>query len=127
MDEAVRRTFQQSPSIKVELYAETLDVARFDPERLGTLMAAYLREKFAERKLDLIITSLPQAPKFLLKFRKELFPDTPIIYCLADESELTALLPAPNVTGVPIRIPWGEIRFSRKSTHHRLHRGGNGE
>ncbi len=108
VDEAVRATFQRSPSVKVELYAETLDVARFDPERYGPLLAAYLREKFADRKLDLIITSLPQAPRFLLKFRKELFPDTPIVYCLADESELAALTPAPNVTGVPLRIPWKE-------------------
>jgi PAS domain S-box-containing protein len=108
VDEAVRATFQRSPSVKVELYAETLDVARFDPERYGPLLASYLREKFADRKLDLIITSLPQAPRFLLKFRKELFPDTPIVYCLADESELTALTPAPNVTGIPLRIPWKE-------------------
>jgi len=108
VDEAVRATFQRSPSTKVELYAETLDVARFDPERHGPLLAAYLREKFADRKPNLIITSLPQAPRFLLKFRKELFPDTPIVYCLADESELAALTPAPNVTGVPLRIPWKE-------------------
>jgi PAS domain S-box-containing protein len=108
VDEAVRMTFQRSPSMKVELYAETLDVARFDPERYGPLLAAYLREKFADRKLDLIITSLPQAPRFLLKFRKELFPDSPIVFCLADESELADLTPAPNVTGVPIRIPWKE-------------------
>jgi PAS domain S-box-containing protein len=108
VDEAVRATFQRSPSVKVELYAETLDVARFDPERYGPLLAAYLREKFADRKPDLIITSLPQAPRFLLKFRKELFPDTPIIYCLADVSEMEALTPAPNVTGVPLRIPWKE-------------------
>jgi PAS domain S-box-containing protein len=108
VDEAIRATFQRSPAMKVELYAETLDVARFDPERYGPLLAAYLREKFANRKLDLIITSLPQAPRFLLKFRKELFPDTPIVFCLADEAELADLTPAPNVTGVPIKIPWKE-------------------
>jgi PAS domain S-box-containing protein len=106
VDEAVRATFQRSPSVKAELYAETLDIARFDPERYGPLLAAYLREKFADRKLDLIITSLPQAARFLLKFRKELFPDTPIVFCLADEAELADLLPAPNVRGVPLRIPW---------------------
>ena len=108
VDEAIRATFQRSPSVKAELYAETLDVARFDPERYGPLLAAYLREKFADRKLDLIITSLPQAARFLLKFRKELFPDTPIVYCLADESELAGLTQTPNVIGVPIRIPWRE-------------------
>jgi hypothetical protein len=106
VDEAVRATFQRSPAMKVELYAETLDVARFDPDRYGPLLTAYSREKFTDRKLDLIITSLPQAARFLLKFRKELFPYTPIVYCLADESELAGLTPAPNVTGIPIRIPW---------------------
>ena len=106
VDEAVRQTFERSPSVKVELYTETLDVARFDPERYGSLQAAYLREKFAERKPDLIITSLPQATRFVLKFRNELFPDTPIISCLADESELAGLTPAPNFTGVPITVPW---------------------
>src|SRR3974377_1475338 len=33
VDEAVRATFNASPSTKVELYSETLDVARFNPER----------------------------------------------------------------------------------------------
>ena len=108
VDEAIRATFQRSPLMKVELYAETLDVARFDPERYGPFFAAYLREKFAGRKLDLIITSLPQAVRFLLKFRKELFPDTPIVFCLVDESEMATLMPAPNVTGVPVRMPWKE-------------------
>jgi two-component system sensor histidine kinase/response regulator len=108
VDEAIRATFQRSPSMKVELYAETLDVARFDPERYGARMAAYLREKFADRKPDLIITSLPQAPRFLLKYRKELFPDTPIVYCLADEGELAGLRPTSNVTGVRMTIPWKE-------------------
>ncbi len=107
-DEAVRSTFQRNPSTKVELYAETLDVARFDPERHAPVLSAYLREKFARRKLDLIITSLPQATRFALKFRKELFPDTPIVYCLSDPSELAELTPAPNVIGVPISIPWKE-------------------
>ena len=108
VDEAIRATFQRSPSMKVELYAETLDVARFDPERYGALLAAYLRAKFADRKPDLIITSLPQAPRFLLKYRKELFPDTPIVYCLVDENELARLMPTPNVVGVRMRVPWKE-------------------
>jgi hypothetical protein len=47
VDEAVRSTFQRNPSTKVELYSETLDVARFDPERHGPVLSAYLKEEFA--------------------------------------------------------------------------------
>jgi signal transduction histidine kinase/ABC-type uncharacterized transport system substrate-binding protein len=108
VEAAVRAAFQKAPGVEVELFAETMDMARFDPERHGPILAAYLREKFADRKLDLIISSLPEAARFLLKFRGELFPDTPVVYCLADEAELAGLPRGPNVVGVPLRMPWKE-------------------
>src|SRR5512143_3482019 len=58
VDAAVRAAFQRSPALNVELYAESLDVARFDAQRYSTVLAAYLREKYADRKLDLIIPVL---------------------------------------------------------------------
>ena len=108
VEAAVRAAFQKAPGVEVELFAETMDMARFDPKRHGPLLATYLREKFADRKLDLIISSLPEAAKFLLKFRGELFPDTPVVYCIADEEELADLPRAPNVVGVPLKMPWQE-------------------
>ena len=108
VDAAVRETFQRFPVLNVELYAESLDVARFDAERYSTVLAAYLREKYTDRKLDLIIAVLPQAARFILKNRADLFPATPVVYCLADEGDLTDLTPAPNITGVHLRTPWKE-------------------
>jgi hypothetical protein len=46
VDEAVRSIFQRNPSTKVELYAETLDAARFDPESHGPVLSAGLKEEF---------------------------------------------------------------------------------
>ena len=108
VDAAVRAAFQRSPALNVELYAESLDVARFDAQRYSTVLAAYLREKYADRTLDLIIPVLPQAAWFILKHRTDLFPATPVVYCLVDEGDLADLTPAPNVTGVHIRMPWKE-------------------
>lgn len=105
---AVRAAFQRASGVEVELFAETLDIARFDPDRHGPILADYLREKFADRKVDLIISTLPQAARFLMKFRGELFPDTPVVYCLADEAELADLPRMPNIVGVPLRMPWKE-------------------
>jgi signal transduction histidine kinase len=105
---AIRAAFHKAAGVEVELYAETLDMARFDPARHGPILADYLREKFSDRKLDLIISSLPQAARFLMEFRKELFPDTAVVYCLADEAELADLPRMPNIIGVPVRFPWKE-------------------
>ncbi len=108
VEAAVRSAFRASPAVEVELFAETLDMARFDPERHGPILAAYLREKFADRKLDLIISILPQAARFLMKFRGELFPDTPVVSCLTDESELADLPRMPGFIGIPLTFPWKE-------------------
>jgi len=106
VDESVRRVFSHSRALNVELYAESLDVARFDAERYHKILAAYLREKYADRKIDLIIPVLPQAARFILSHRMDLFPDTPVVYFLVDERSLDGLVPSPNVTGIHIRQPW---------------------
>ncbi len=66
-------------------------------ENIFKLMA----HKFENKKFDLIISSDDNALLFLLKYRKHLFPDTPIVFCgindfnpllLEDQKKITGLI-----------------------------------
>ncbi len=77
------------------VYIEYTDLARLgDGEEPGKLRDWY-RTKYADRGLDLLIASGQEARAFLLRFRRDLWADVPIIFAGMDQRSLrSATLPA---------------------------------
>ena len=80
-------------------YAEFLEPGRFPGESQGRIMRDYLRQKYADRKIDVLFCWGLGSLEFLLTYRNDLFPDTPIVY-YASTIEAVRHLPAPPLTGV---------------------------
>lgn len=79
-DQTFQHSFQVSGRESIEYYAEYLEPYRFPDEPHSELVRDYLKKKYAERKIDVLIAVTDKALEFLLRYRKELFSDVPIVY-----------------------------------------------
>ena len=64
----------------VEYYSEYLETNKFPGEDQARLLSEYLRQKYAGKRLDVIISGVSETLGFLLKHRYELFPSVPIVF-----------------------------------------------
>src|SRR5262245_19617664 len=96
-DKSIRAALASAPAGSIEYYAEYLDRDRFAEERLRD----YLRQKYGDHRLDLI-TALANPPlNFLLKYRSDLFPRTPIVFHAGSRADL---IKRDEANGVPVAV-----------------------
>jgi PAS domain S-box-containing protein len=79
-DNTLRSSLKASHSFQFDFYAESMDLLRFPEERHFEHLVHLYRERYAGRKLDLIIATLGPSRDFLKRYKKELFPDTPVLF-----------------------------------------------
>jgi signal transduction histidine kinase len=95
----VSRTIEQVIGAypKFQYFDEYLDESRLGRDYSG--FAEGLRRKYANQKMDLIVTEGPQPARFLFQYGDSVWPSTPKVFCVVDGKLLPAQLPA-DVTGV---------------------------
>src|SRR5829696_3333489 len=79
-DQGFQAGLSSDPSTKWELYPEYLDSIRFPGERQSELLHEYLLEKYSGKKIDVVVATPDPALSFLLRYRKDLFPTSPIVF-----------------------------------------------
>ncbi|MBF0507365.1 MAG: hypothetical protein HQK57_00355, partial [Deltaproteobacteria bacterium] len=100
VNQSIRSTLQSGTSDHLDLYCEYLDLARFPGEAYLRQLRDLLRHKYSTRAPDLIFVLLGPALDFTLKYRDELFPGTPIVFCSLEKRQIEGRHLGPNVTGV---------------------------
>lgn len=80
-DRGIRAVFQSNKLFDVQLYTEYLDLSRFRGPGHARAMADYLNRKYADTKIDVIITVYPAAIDFLMGEEGKVFPAVPIVAC----------------------------------------------
>ncbi len=100
IQEGIRRTLAESP-YSIVFQVEYMDSKKFHyQDTVSTLYALY-RDKFRNKKFDIIIASDNVAVDFLLQFGEELFPGVPIVFCgLNDVQSATLRATGREITGV---------------------------
>jgi ABC-type uncharacterized transport system substrate-binding protein len=84
---------------EIELYFEYIDTKRiYDAQHFQNLYELY-RYKFRNRRFDLIISSDDHAFHFLLAHHRELFPDTPVVFCGVNDFKDSMLVGHSLITG----------------------------
>jgi signal transduction histidine kinase len=79
----------------LDYYAEHLDVSRFtDPDYLSTFRA-YLKQKYADTRFDLVIAPTDASVDFLRTHRADMFPGVPVVFSGGPDADLGA-----HATGV---------------------------
>src|SRR5262249_3931291 len=67
----------------IEVYREALESYRFPGETHERLMDQYLHEKYAGKKIDVVVAYTDTALDFFLRYRDELFPAVPLVYIIS--------------------------------------------
>ena len=105
VEDAIRPALD--PDGAVSLYTEYLDLARTTDVEYERQVIALLREKYASRRVDLIMPVAFPALRFFLSHRAELFPGVPAVFAAANLDAVTGLDLGSDITGVRLPSEWG--------------------
>src|SRR5215468_12174748 len=82
------RTLSSNLADRIEIYNEAMDLSRFGSNNYQPLLRDFLQTKYADKKIDVAIAILSPSLDFLLNYGSVIFPETPIIFCGIDKTEL---------------------------------------
>src|SRR5262245_58201292 len=88
-DRTFQAALQSAGTGRFDYYSEYLEANRFPGESQSLLLRDYLRQKYADRAMDVLVANSDASLEFLLKYRDDLFPNTPIVF-------ITTLRPPPE-------------------------------
>lgn len=97
------RTLTSNSADRIEIYSETMDLSRFGSNNYQPLLRDFLQEKYADKKIDVVIAILSPALDFLLNYGSVIFPGAPIVFCGIDKTELGNRPLPPHVRGVLLK------------------------
>ncbi|MGH9754396.1 MAG: ABC transporter substrate binding protein [Blastocatellia bacterium] len=100
-DKTIQAALGSAPAGSIEYYAEYLEDARFPGESQSLLMRDYLRQKYDDNRIGAIIVLSRASLDFLLKYRSDLFPNTPIVFHAFNRADLDQ---KGKANGVPVMV-----------------------
>ena len=101
---AFHATLRATSSEHVAIYAEALDLSRFNNPSHQENFRRYLREKYREKNIGVIVAVGPLALEFMLSARSELWSTVPLVFSTVDEPTVARLKLPPDVTGSTIQL-----------------------
>jgi signal transduction histidine kinase len=108
-DAGLSEVLGERSDVKVSVSSEFLDAPNFSGEAYERSAAAYLREKYLQRRPRLIITAGEEALAFAVHQRERMFPGVPVLFAAAEQPVVQQFGPLPpGVFGVPIRTDFIE-------------------
>ena len=93
----------------VIIYEENLDLSRFPLGVDDTKLDTWLRTKYRNIKIDAIVVIGHSALNYVLQHQRELWPDTPILFTLASDSEIKKMALPENVAGKTLKAGFSDI------------------
>jgi signal transduction histidine kinase len=101
-DESFQNALRSAPEGSIEYYPEYLEANRFPGETQSQILRDYLRQKYADRPIHVVVAQSDTSLDFLLKNRHELFPHTPIVFYSGSRPAPEKLAVKPEVTGIVV-------------------------
>lgn len=103
LDAAITKVLYAHPAIEIDYHVEFLENEEFG-ETADASLRDYIRMKFRDRPLDIVMANTTPAVQFALQHRAELFPDVPIVFVAAAPPAELLRREIPGVTGI-VRDP----------------------
>lgn len=94
------RSVWEGEPFKTEVWVETMDRKRLSGEPSLLSFRDYLAAKYRGRRFDVVLASDDDAIRFAQRFGKDLWGDTPVVFCGLNDWPLAAELPRARFTGV---------------------------
>jgi hypothetical protein len=103
IDQSLKARLKAGWPEHLDFYTESLDLVRFADDSYAERLSHYYKQKYAGKKLDLIVAVMGPSLDFVLRYGEETFGATPIVFCGVDKRELKGHELKPRVTGVFLR------------------------
>jgi signal transduction histidine kinase len=92
----------------VEYFPEYFELSRFPEQDHILSFRNYLKSKYATRAVDVVVASADGPLKFLLEYRTELFPNSPVVFVASDPPKSEMLAAGPGATGIHYKNAYRE-------------------
>jgi signal transduction histidine kinase len=99
-DQSFQTELQAASGGSIEHYSEFLEENRFPGVHQSHALRDYLKQKYAERPIDVVIAHSEASLSFLLRYRDDLFPDKPLVFYVASRPKTDKLALKPELTGL---------------------------
>ena len=99
-DQSFRTSLQSVSAGVFEYYFEYLESNRFPGEKQSRILRDFLLQKYAGDRIDVLVVNSDASLDFLLKYRKSLFPNIPIVFIAARHPKTEELSNKPGLTGI---------------------------
>ena len=99
---AFRSVLDSNPAVARTIYLEPLNTRRFNGARYWDINYNYLKEKYRDKRIDLVVALGPTALNFISAYRSSLWPSTPIVFGLVDDTVIPNLTLPPDTTGITV-------------------------
>ena len=100
IEASFRGEVEKAYAAPVDLHIEHLDLPDAAVAPYARRLVDLLREKYAGRRLDVVVVEEGQALRFLLENREALFPGVPVVFTDVTRRSIAGLSLPPDVTGV---------------------------
>jgi PAS domain-containing protein len=100
VDQSLRGRLSEAVAGPIDVYAEYLDVTRFPEESQRELERDYLRHRYANKSIDLIVAISRPAINLLIGGSDRMFPGIPVVFGLTETRAMPTPPPREGVTGI---------------------------
>jgi signal transduction histidine kinase len=104
----------------VEYFPEYFELSRFPEEKHISSFRDYLKAKYTNRSVDVVVASADGPLNFLLSHRSDLFPKSPIVFVANNPPAPGALAPWPGATGIHYQNSYRETLNLALRLHPRI-------
>src|SRR5688572_32717319 len=108
VNESIHRALRSDPNIQIDFFVEYLESDVFPEDAVSQALADYIRQKYRDRPIDVVIALADPALRFVLDRRDDLFPNVPIVYSGLAIPEDNSREAVGGLTAVLRGIPYAE-------------------
>jgi len=101
---AIRATVNADSRWRISFYSEHLDASRFFGPDYENDFVQFLKAKYRNRPIDVVVVFGVSALDFMVRRRDEIWPSVPIVFAAIDEATIASRTLAKNVTGVTMQL-----------------------
>ena len=101
---AIRLTINAASKSAISFYSEHLDANRFFGSEYESNFVQFLKAKYRERHVDVVVVVGVSALDFIIRQREQIWPSVPVVFAAIDEATMSRWALPSNVTGATMQL-----------------------